>query len=393
MINVHAFQTTDSRVPARPASPVTSDEVVALTPTARPGEAPELYGLQILRGLAAISVAAFHILYKSGSVPGRFVPDWLTLSLSAGVDVFFVISGFIMFYATFARGGPVIAPGEFMLRRAIRIFPLYWFCCLTLLTLIAVHIMRPHAFAFDEIVKSMLLVPGHNSLLVVSWTLSYEMLFYFIFAATLFARSPRVTLVVTSVVIVTAFVVGSLLPAGPVHTFLRGSVLLEFCFGMGLAYVAGRSPTIDPPAIVVAVALLTMLCAPLIVPHHVPVFLDEPFRGLVWGLPAVVVVAAFGALSAGTGRASRWLVRLGDASYAIYLTHLFVVYAYSKAINMPAIGRINQVFVAPLAILVCLIVGLLAHGVVEKPLLRATRRLAVALGLTRSRALPVGSRG
>lgn len=350
----------------------------------------ELFGLQILRGFAATAVVASHILRISDTVAGRFSPYWLTLSLSSGVDIFFVISGFIMFYATFARGGPTIAPGEFMLRRVVRIYPFYWFCCLALMALVATHIFKARVFAIGEVLQSMALVPGHHSLIDMSWTLSYEMFFYLVFAATLTVRSKRVTVIATSAFIVAAYVVGNLVPDGPVRSFLGGSVVLEFCFGLGLAYVTvGRSGAVRVPWPLLALALALIAVAPVFVPHPTVVFLAEPYRAVVWGLPAIVVVAAFLALKPARGFAARWLVRLGDASYAVYLTHLFVVIAYSKALQVPMIAHTNQILVAPLAIATSLVVGLIAHYVVEKPLLRSSRNLVRVIGLSRSTAAPV----
>ena len=350
----------------------------------------ELFGLQILRGLAATAVVAHHILGKSGTVAGRFSPDWLTLSLSSGVDIFFVISGFIMFYATFARGGTTITIGEFMLRRVMRIYPFYWFCCLALMALVATHIFKARAFAIPEVVQSMTLIPGHNSLLAVSWTLSYEMFFYLVFAATLPARSKQVTIIATSAGIVTAYVVGNLVVDGQMRNFLAGSVLLEFCFGLGLAYVTvGRPEPVRVPLPLVAIAVTLIAVAPVFVPHPTVVFLAEPYRAVVWGLPAIVVVAAFLALKPARGVAARWLVRVGNASYAIYLTHLFVVFVYAKALQVPMISHTSQILVAPVVIAASLVVGLIAHSVVEKPLLSLSRNLVRAIGLSRSTATPV----
>jgi exopolysaccharide production protein ExoZ len=182
----------------------------------------ELHGLQMLRGVAASMVVAHHILGKSDTVAGRFSPLWLNLSLSSGVDIFFVISGFIMLYTTFGRTATSPSPLEFIIKRVVRIYPFYWFCCLILITLVSVHIFKPRLFDLSEVIESMLLVPGHNSLLATSWTLSYEMFFYFIFGATLFFRSQVTTLVGTSVAIGVAYIVGVCLLNGPAYDFLGG---------------------------------------------------------------------------------------------------------------------------------------------------------------------------
>lgn len=85
----------------------------------------ELYGIQMLRAIAALAVVVHHTLEESGGAIGKFSPDWLTTSGASGVDIFFVISGFIMFHVTFRdrRGPPT--PGTFLFRRATRIYPFY----------------------------------------------------------------------------------------------------------------------------------------------------------------------------------------------------------------------------------------------------------------------------
>ena len=93
------------------------------------GERLELVGIQMLRGIAASLVVFHHSLEESlaSAVPPTS-PDWLTTFGASGVDIFFVISGFIMVYTSFPLRRPPVRPINFVVKRASRIYPFYWFC-------------------------------------------------------------------------------------------------------------------------------------------------------------------------------------------------------------------------------------------------------------------------
>jgi exopolysaccharide production protein ExoZ len=161
----------------------------------------ELYGIQILRAVAAIAVVLHHALEQSNGASGRFSPDWLTTAGAAGVDIFFVISGFIMLHVSFLPRRPVPSAGTFLFRRATRIYPLYWLCCIAILLISAAGFLSSHRYSVSKIISSMLLLPG-ETIIGVSWTLVYEMYFYFVFASTLWLRSLFATMLTTTVVII-----------------------------------------------------------------------------------------------------------------------------------------------------------------------------------------------
>ena len=336
-----------------------------------------VYGVEMLRAVAATAVVAHHALRKSDTVAGAFSPDWLTLSMSAGVDIFFIVSGFIMVFVTFRPGRPVIAPGAFLWRRFVRIGPVYWFWCLVLLGLLATGIFKARGLTSGDVLASLALLPSRAPLFAVAWTLTYEFYFYLVFAATLPFASRRVSAGVTTAVIVALLIGSGLLPPGPARHFFHASIVLEFCLGMGLAclFATSDGERWAPRPALVAVAVAAMLAAPLVVPHASTAYLDEPFRAIVWGVPATLVVAAFLPLAAPVHRAGRALVAVGDASYSIYITHSFVIVAYAKALQHPAVARLPQVAIVPVVVTVAVVVGLAAHFLVERPLLAAVRAL------------------
>jgi peptidoglycan/LPS O-acetylase OafA/YrhL len=153
-----------------------------------------LYGLELLRFIAAALVLFFHI---SVIGVGEF-----------GVDIFFIISGFVMMYSTQTDSR------NFFLKRLIRIVPLYWL--VTIITFSFYYIF-PSFFSLpsndlSHLVMSLLFIPfdkngsGHAPILSVGWTLNYEMYFYFLFSLACIISNKNRGIVVVFLIVVIMFV-------------------------------------------------------------------------------------------------------------------------------------------------------------------------------------------
>ncbi len=333
------------------------------------GKPDHLIGIQILRGLAASAVALHHSLEMSNGVPGRFSPDWLTTAGAAGVDIFFVISGFIMLHVSFPDVDKPLTPSSFLVRRALRIYPFYWLCNLAMLALAVAGFLRHQDHGAKTILRSLLLLPGDHYLLGVAWTLVYEIYFYILFAASLFARSIIASVVIPSVMILGLMLASPLLPSGAVRDFLGNPIAVEFCLGLGLNLVwrrhrfGGRLPLV-----LGGIGALALALAPL-------VFIPPSTNGLLparrifaWGLPALLIVAA-SLRPVHPRRLVRAAAIVGDASYSIYLSHIFLMIAYGWLLRIPAVGQMPQLFLVFVVTLSCVIVGVACHFAVEKPTL------------------------
>ena len=206
----------------------------------------------------------------------------------------------------------------FLARRALRIVPLYWL--LTAVKL-AVVLLAP-AMALStapttwNVVASFLFIPSRNALgvvrpvLPVGWTLEFEMLFYLLFAAALALR-VRVMWVVVPLAGVAA--AGFWRQAGwPAPCFLLNGMVLEFAGGMVLAALPVL-PRRRWGLAVAACGLVGLVVLPL----------AGPWRFMMWGGPAILVMA--GVLALEGAWVPAWMLAIGDASYAIYLVHPFVV--------------------------------------------------------------------
>jgi exopolysaccharide production protein ExoZ len=221
-------------------------------------DSASLVSIQFLRAAAALGVAALH---TRGVVCERVEsPDALpNLVLgAAGVDLFFVISGFIIVYSSEALFGRLGAPRIFFARRLARIVPLYWAATLVLILYLLLQkfdletlgispTLIVASFAFVPYPRiSGELVPVH----VLGWTLNYEMFFYAIFAVAIML--PR-RLAVLAVCLLFAAMIASSQVLGPFPqplAFWSEPVILEFCFGMliAVAYRANvRLPKLAAP--------------------------------------------------------------------------------------------------------------------------------------------------
>ena len=345
-----------------------------------------LSNIQVLRGLAALGVLVAHaagmLLY--GDVPVSLPNvEWGAF----GVDVFFVISGFVMAYAERANFGCTAAVGPFALRRLARILPLYWLATLAFALLVAPYgapAREMRAFAGSAL-QGALFVPtadGNTSLLPTGWTLFYEMGFYALFALALpFRRGPA--LIALSAVIAALAAAGAAKILPERLGCVANLQALEFVFGLGLAE-ARRAGIRVPARLGAAVAAATALYAVLAAPH-----LDgwTMWRGISWGIPAALIVGSL-ALSPEPppSRPRRLLERLGDASYAVYMVHFPLFWAIGRLIpGLPRSGpHAAQAYVV-LLIVSGLLISLLVHRFIEGPIGRWLGAVLRQLGATRPR--------
>ena len=339
---------------------------------------PPLPGLQVLRAVAALLVVVAHAVADLG---GR---GFDTGEISAefgnfGVDIFFVISGFIIVYASvphFARPG---ASWSFLVRRVVRVLPLYWIVSTVYLVVVyALH--ERDGLTLRHVAASYVLIPDPEPqdgadfpFMFVGWTLQYEMFFYVVFAGAMAWRRP--VGVALSCGFMLAYVAAgqvTILPAP--FDYWSNSLVLEFVAGCLLAeaYIGG----IRLPAAVRLGLVAAAVAAVGVVSTEVGGW--PPIRGLVFGLPAAALVAAM--TLAPDARARRWdglLRRLGDMSYSLYLVHLLVFTVTYHLLN----GVFRHVLLVPpalyglLLVLLSIGVAFLSFRYVEVPTTRRLRAL------------------
>ena len=334
--------------------------------------------IQYLRGFAAMLVLASHALlyplveHHLGF--GRL--GWL------GVILFFVISGFIMVAVT--GEGRFSAP-DFLRRRFIRIVPMYWGATLlaALLALLAPSLFKTTVYDTGQLVLSLLFVPFHNPvsggihpLYKLGWTLNYEVFFYVCFALLAFlgagARVVWLTVAFTALALI-----GLLFQPEPAAArFYTSFMPLAFCAGawLGLATIRGRIAGLSRLILcgVVAFGVIGLVggfagARPGLVEYGVA------FIGLVAFASAIVLLAV--RLEAVMTHVSL-LELIGDASYSIYLVHIYEV-AILAGLAFKVLDPHDMIAdygVAAASLAGGTITGILLYRLVEKPLLRALSR-------------------
>ncbi|WP_166652379.1 acyltransferase family protein [Enterovirga rhinocerotis] len=289
-----------------------------------------LPGLQALRAVAALMVVLHHAELNLLLGFGYGVAERLIVG-AAGVDVFFVISGFIMLVSSRRLFGTAAGARTFMVRRLIRIVPLYW-AVTTLYVVVALAI--PAALARPSsgglILASYLFWPAAAPdgsvapIVVVGWTLNYEMFFYALFGLAVLLPRRRAIAAVIAALIVIAMAGALLRPGSTALAFWSNPIILEFAAGilLGVVYESGRR--LSRPA---AFALGAAGAAGFLIQIGQP-FLGGWMRLVGCGLPALALVAAV-TLASDDGRGVwlRGLAAIGDASYSLYLTHLLALWA------------------------------------------------------------------
>ncbi|MBY4608118.1 acyltransferase [Rhizobium sp. 9T] len=344
----------------------------------------KLDSIQILRAVAAIIVVFAHsIRAYTVHVPGYLqdVPQswlsapWFRDGLGFGVDIFFVISGFIMVHVSTPYAEGRKPASDFLLRRVERIYPPYLISTAFLLVLTAAWSgTASDDFSLWRIATSALLFPSLNAnglvqpILGIGWTLSYEMYFYLAFALALAigrARYLPVLIGIIAAVWTIATIAGSDTAQG---IFFRNPIVAEFLYGCLIAYLhrSGRLPTV--PLFVVLPCIIVVFAASYLCESGV---LPEDLRCIYWGAPAAVLLSAFIRLPVNRERPlSRLIVFLGDASYSIYLVHIIFIYQvlsriYPKLAFHGLIRYVDQAVV--MTFVTSVVAGIVFHLVIEKP--------------------------
>jgi exopolysaccharide production protein ExoZ len=321
--------------------------------------------LQILRGLAALGVVFYHTNYR---LPG----DWHTEFF--GVSTFFVISGFIMCLITRdPEGGDATSRG-FMMRRAIRIVPFYWLCTFALIVLlnrpqITWHIDPIFAWAsvnVPHLLRSLFFVPSETfPMLGVGWTLNFEVYFYVVFAFAILLSRTFAPVIAAAIVYAVFKASASGVDNWLIKFYSHGYIYF-FLHGIALFYIwwftkdhLKKSPIwIRLPVIVICGLIVVVVYGSQFIP-------PQPDLTTFVYFPVLLVAAAIFAASAGADINWGPLVLLGDASYAIYLTHTITIEKFRQ--NMPIFK--DSGWSTLLIIIIATAVGILVHLYIEKPML------------------------
>lgn len=318
-----------------------------------------ILNIQILRAFAAIIVVLFHTYLAVISY--GFEHQYLKLLTANiehwgafGVDIFFVISGYLMFMINNKKSR---TPYEFLVNRITRIVPIYWFLTILLFIVFqfAPSVFREMGYSPLKLVSSLFFVSRQfgftDPALYVGWTLEYEMFFYVLFALALFCKcSNAIRLILLTIMI-----------GASIYMELYAAIAIEFAYGGLIFILCDKVPYLKKlqPSnhfwwLIIAMLMMVIL---------MPAFAQE-YRFIYWGIPSAIIFFSVLFIKQINLNA---LVKLGDASYSIYLIQVFTIPVSAKILEklMP---EASGILIFMISAIFSIVVGYLFYLAVEKHL-------------------------
>ena len=351
-------------------------ETPELTPKASggPRASQSVESIQFLRFLAAMAVVFFHGHQAATADTYQWLGYWFDMG-AAGVHVFFVISGFVIMHTSYGSRDDGMATSRFLLKRFVRIFPIYWICCVAY---VAYHSAFGEGYdlPLGTWIGAIFLMPGDSSRIIgPGWTLSFELFFYLSFATILRLRALAAVVLLTMLFLLTVALQFIVQFPGPLR-IAHNPLILEFVAGCWLAFLYNRIRfgTFSLGLASVSTGVMLFVAGGWVDYRSIPLF-------IVWGIPSIFIVG--GALMMEqSGKMPAFIDRLGhlgDSSYALYLIHVLVISIVLDAglrsiAPLPAAQAIGVTF---LLAIICGILAALIFEYLEKPLLRWLRRNVV----------------
>lgn len=324
------------------------------------GPFSKILNIQVARGLAATLVLLQHTFYPwfIGKPVGR-----------CGVDLFFVISGFIMAFICHTNYN------DFFLRRCIRIIPLYWILSVSLFLLnLEFSIFSRAEITLLSLLQNLLFIPNTTKPIVgPGWTLNYEMFFYLLIAICGFVSKKHAALVASGIIMIYACT-NKILANSSFN--LSSFFPMEFVYGVLIFYSYKKLGNIFRNNYLI----ITLLIFPLFALLYINANNSFSIYGsaIVYGIPsAFIILSAVLAETNGVFITNKYLVYLGDISYSLYLSHLFVILVFNKIV-----ARSHPNFVTDKSLLSCIalvgtcyLIAVVIHHFIDVPIQRKLTRL------------------
>jgi exopolysaccharide production protein ExoZ len=350
-------------------------DTLPLATAGAPARRSTLQGIQAARGIAASLVVAYHggrmlaLPQYVGYVPlhGIFAFG------HAGVDFFFVLSGFIISYVHHADVGRPQRLMHYILQRTTRIYPVYWVVTALLIASLCFSHVPLARLGPLHIIASLLLIP-HNQdpVLGVAWTLEHEMLFYVAFGLAILSRRLGQFLLLGCMLLATLAIANP--PSNWIARFLSSLYHLEFLLGIAAAMVVRRW-CLPAPRGLACIGICAFLATGVAEDAGL-IITSGPVSLLLFGTSSALTISGLAAAERlGVLAIGRIGIFLGAASYAIYLVHVPAI-----ADSAWIAAWLGVIKLAPgwavllVAFTVAITAACVLHLYVERPLISAVRR-------------------
>jgi len=335
--------------------------------------------LQVYRGIAAVLVVMVHLSQMTAKRLDQVAFFNLFYAGWSGVDYFFVLSGFIMVYVHRSAIGKKDQLKSFLVKRAVRIYPIYWIITLAVwcLFLVIPAFANNQDLSLGHGIASLLLIPQKDPhyqdkfILEVGWTLIYEIYFYLLFSIAIWLKPKHSRLILSGWLLVTLLHYRKIVKFPDDFFWLKtvfGEMNLEFVLGCLAAYIVikynnkiGKYRWILFGIANLGYVILLMLAA----------WGNIGFgRVTTFGvLATLLIIAATSIDLKDSPKIPYLLIFLGDASYSIFLTHMPVLSAITKILQQANLGKYFDGLFAPALVAVFAVVfGCIFYSLIEKPL-------------------------
>lgn len=335
----------------------------------------------MLRGIAVLMVACAHLFSVEAKLGGPTIIGKWALNGFAGVDLFFVISGFIMAFTNQYNFGRISAVPRFWFLRVFRIYPLWILVCGAIYAVWLYHpdwVYQSH-HSNPDILKSFLLIPQNElPLHAVGWTLIHELWFYFVFGIILVF--PRI-LSVPLLLIWAGFIVFSYF--SPI--FAMNEWVSLFTHPLSIEFIAGAlcgiflakskfgfSKSLIMFSIAITIVLMTKIDG-----NGGEFFAARTGRALYFTLPFVFLILGIVSLEKEHGHFPKFLSKIGDWSYSLYLLHVPVFAAFVRLFapfSDPNSVLDNIAFIA-LATFAAILASFVTYSLFERPIITFAHRI------------------
>ena len=346
----------------------------------------KILSIEILRGLAATLVVFVHVIAETQfrSVNSTLVNFYELKDFGlVGVDIFFVISGFIM---VLIHGDDFLKPKAsfiFLKKRFLRIAPLYWFFTIIasfLLIVLPEFSSRGLTFDITHFFMSLSFIPWNNSagtmfpVLGVGWTLNYEMYFYLLFAVCLMFKKKNFLFILT-IIFISGFTVSKISDSSiPFLKMIGNPILFEFLGGVFMGYLYNKNIVIKNYFSLLTISL-TLL--------SINVFFkfDSSYKFIYFGLPSLLLLYSLVSLErisnffeTISSKMLKVMLVIGSSSYSIYLSHPFVLKAVYRFIPNSFVSNHPDVVIT-IVLIITVLFGIFVYYLIEIPLLRHTKKI------------------
>ena len=341
----------------------------------------KLGNIQALRGIAVLLVIFCHmqVIERKYSHGAHFLPDWFDYA-KASVDLFFVISGFVIATVTHGQFQSLRAARYFFFQRITRIYPPYWLysAVVLMIWLYYPEMVNSAQGSRVNILASFLLLPQDLlPLLMVGWTLIHEMYFYVVIAMVIPVIPERLFpfwLVLWALMVILGsayFMTNTDQDYNPAMQVALHPFTLEFIGGAACALLLNH-PLRGHARSIMGLGVVAFFVATLWLDTNDSTLNIEGWRRVFFfGIPALLVVhGAAGAEIGGTLFFPKMLQAIGDASYSLYLSHVLVLSAIGRVwAQLNNSGVISHILILVTMLLATLIVALMSYRWVEVPIL------------------------